>query len=729
MTILNIAEKPSVAKSISRVLSPDCTTTRGLHKYCPNIRFEAPFRSRSTAMVFTSVLGHLFDLGFVQESNWRDTDPRDLFDSEICRQVNPDHVPVAENIKKLALRAEMVIIWTDCDREGENIAQQIESVVRSVARVEVKRARFSAISSAEIEHALSSLADINYREAEAVEARKELDLRIGSSFTRIQTISCNRGNILSFGPCQIPTLNFVVQRHHQIQSFIPERFYTLENTVRSGDGLQSTFRWKRSNIFDKNCVVHFHSLMCKGRAVVTARTFSRREKCRPLPLRTVELQKTCSSYYKMDGHRIMEVAEKLYNDGYISYPRTETDSFSRGFGFTSIIDKLKNDAKVGDYASSFGFKHPRSGTNSDQAHTPIYPLRSGSNLQGDERKVYEFVARRFLGCVSESARGIETEYTMEIVFWKDGKEHREEFACKGLNITERNYLDVYIYDKWEGSKVGDFEVGAVVGNNLEIRDGRTAKPEYLSESDLISLMDKNGIGTDATIHEHIQKIQTRGYAKKEKFRLKPLELGINLIRAYNTIGLPISEPTLRKSLERNLRRVCMGEKDKNELVREEIGEHKRIYDKLVGSIGVFTDIVRPSCSDNKSDGTSTSSGGGRMKGALSENVVNCNAEPRKCLEGRRSITPIRKQTVLCGCGQEAKLLETKKGENNGKMFYTCHLFPRRCDFFQWAETEEMLCFCGYEPQKKTASTTTNGGREFLCCKKSYRKCKFFKWVD
>lgn len=785
MAILNIAEKPSVAKSISRVLSASSTTTRGMHKYCPNIHFETVFESRRVKMVFTSVLGHLFELGFEQEGRWKDTDPRDLFDSEIRRQVNPDHAMVVENIKKLALKADMVIIWTDCDREGENIASQIESVVMSVADVEVKRARFMAISSAEIEHALNNLTDINYKEAEAVEARKELDLRIGSAFTRIQTVSYNKGNVLSFGPCQIPTLNFVVQRHYQVQNFIPERFYTLENAVLSKDGLRSVFRWKRSSIFDKNCVVHFYNLMYEGRAVVTDKTVSRREKCRPPPLRTVEFQKVCSSYYKMDSHRIMEVAEKLYNNGYISYPRTETDSFGRGFGFSAIVDKLKDDCKVGDYASSFTLKLPRSGSNNDQAHSPIYPLRSGSGLQGDERKVYEFVARRFLGCVSENARGVETEYTMEISFEKDGKRRSEEFVCKGLNITERNYLDVYVYDRWESSEVGDFEVGAGVENNLEIRDGKTTKPEYLSESDLISLMDKNGIGTDATIHEHIQKIQTRGYAKKEKFRFKPLELGINLIRAYNTIGLPISEPTLRRSLEENLKKVCGGEKNKDALVAEEISEHKDIYDRLVCNINVFTEIIDTPCTDDVNGrppndgggflGEGTKDGGLEVAGprptqrraarlGTSENATNLR-ECRKTsagdvscstgkvaethsgnkrhrnnseiiLTGEKPANPVlcRKQPrVDCGCNQEAKLLETKKGENSGKMFYTCHHFPKKCSFFQWADgqeqAEETLCFCGYEPQKKVASTKANRGREFLSCKKSYKKCKFFRWVD
>ncbi len=86
--------------------------------------------------------------------------------------------------------------------------------------------------------------------------------------------------------------------------------------------------------------------------------------------------------------------------------------------------------------------------------------------------------------------------------------------------------------------------------------------------------------------------------------------------------------------------------------------------------------------------------------------------------------------------KEPKIFETKKGENAGKFFYCCNFYPKKCNFFQWKDTEpkqptpeEMKCYCGYEPTKKRANTENNKGREFFVCNKSYKKCKFFKWVD
>ncbi|KAI5173454.1 DNA topoisomerase III, partial [Pancytospora epiphaga] len=415
MKILNIAEKPSVAKSISAVLSTNSRVTHGKHKYCPNIFFKW-----ENDMIFTSVLGHLFSWDFKMKTGWTESDPYGLFEAEIEKRLSEDMKKVAENIKTLSRQCEMVVIWTDCDREGENIASQIREIV---GNKKVRRARFSAISRSEVERAIRNLTEINDRESVAVEARIELDLRIGSAFTRFQTLAYSsacmfsKRLILSFGPCQIPTLNFVVQRHNQIIKFKPEKFYSLENKVIKmsidkgyDNGYDKTigktinksinktidktidrntindnknrpftcFKWKRGNIFSKNCILLFYSLLKNGRAIITNKAVQNREKFRPLPLRTVEFQKICSSYFKIPGHLLMEVAEKLYNNGYISYPRTETDSFIKGFNFNEIVNKLKNDEAVGSYASDFTFKYPRSGNSNDQAHSPIYPLKSGN---------------------------------------------------------------------------------------------------------------------------------------------------------------------------------------------------------------------------------------------------------------------------------------------------------------------------------------------------------------
>lgn len=87
----------------------------------------------------------------------------------------------------------------------------------------------------------------------------------------------------------------------------------------------------------------------------------------------------------------------------------------------------------------------------------------------------------------------------------------EQFTATGLCIYERNYLDVYIYENWNAKEIHDYKVGNTFEpTELSMPEGTTSPPSLLTEADLIALMDKNGIGTDATHAEHINTIKQRG---------------------------------------------------------------------------------------------------------------------------------------------------------------------------------------------------------------------------
>lgn len=153
------------------------------------------------------------------------------------------------------------------------------------------------------------------------------------------------------------------------------------------------------------------------------------------------------------------------------------------------------------------FQWPKEGRNNDKAHPPIHPVNYvvPTQLNAEDRRVYEFVVRRFLACCSEDARGelttVEIEYGSEIL------------TASGLMVVERNYLDVYPYDKWESSQqLPRFNPGETfIPTEAKMNESKTTPPGYLTEPELIALMDANGIGTDATMAEHIAKIKERNY--------------------------------------------------------------------------------------------------------------------------------------------------------------------------------------------------------------------------
>ncbi|CAG8767370.1 13867_t:CDS:2, partial [Racocetra fulgida] len=176
------------------------------NKYIKNYDFSCTLNdSRAVQVTMTSVIGHLMVYDFPPEyQNWQQVSPLTLFDAptekQVIRNTSMDKViptsfvqkgieAVRDNIAKEARNAEQIMIWTDCDREGENIGSEIVDVCRGAnSRIKVSRAKFSAIISQQIRHAWHSPVDLDYRQSNAVDARAELDLRIGAAFTRFQTL-------------------------------------------------------------------------------------------------------------------------------------------------------------------------------------------------------------------------------------------------------------------------------------------------------------------------------------------------------------------------------------------------------------------------------------------------------------------------------------------------------------------------------------------------------------
>ena len=256
-----------------------------------------------------------------------------------------------------------VILWLDCDREGEAIADEVRHVcVEANRNLEpfVYRAKFSTVLDAEIRRALQHLGRLNEWFVQAVQARSQLDLRVGAAFTRFQTLRLQKkfqlsGNsVVSYGPCQFPTLGFVVERWARIETFVPEDFWFIELSLRipgqgqeQGQGGQSEhdrpihFSWKRNRLYDQFVTLALYDSCLEAHmAVVTHMNGRPKNKWRPVPLATVELQKRASRYLRVGSETLMQAAEALYHQGYISYPRTETERFRPEFEHRPLIQNV-----------------------------------------------------------------------------------------------------------------------------------------------------------------------------------------------------------------------------------------------------------------------------------------------------------------------------------------------------------------------------------------------------
>jgi DNA topoisomerase-3 len=158
-------------------------------KYTRNYDFDYP--QTHAQFTVTSVSGHLLEHDFGDaHRKWYSCQPIELFDAPVEAHVRKDNLAIKDNLEKEARRAQQLMIWTDCDREGENIGAEVMMVCRRVnPRIVVKRARFSAIIREQIHRAAQNPVELDQAQADAVEARTVLDLKIGAAFTRMQTLA------------------------------------------------------------------------------------------------------------------------------------------------------------------------------------------------------------------------------------------------------------------------------------------------------------------------------------------------------------------------------------------------------------------------------------------------------------------------------------------------------------------------------------------------------------
>ena len=658
LVVLHVAEKPSVARSISGILSARAhagvSTRAGQSRYNPLHCFAAAVPACGGAVaqhVVTSVTGHVMELDFVGAArSWSAVEPGELFHAPVATAVADDKRALARQLQQEARGAAWLYLWLDGDREGENIASEVVALcTQSNARLRLARPRFSSLVPADILRAFDAPGALDTAAARAVDARRELDLRIGAVFSRFQTMrfrsavaaaaaaaaaapgaaAADNKQVLSYGPCQFPTLGFVVRRFWEIESFVPEDFWELrvlapaaENNHPGQQGAEEdegdeegltgetptkrrrraattggggkrkkneedhsgntvVFRWDRGRLYDRAaCLALYEDCVEAPTATVVSVRGKQVRKTRPLPMTTVDMQKLGTRVLHMTAERVMAVAERLYQKGFISYPRTETNQFPQGFDFRAHVAQQEGHPRWGAYARTLfaedsRFLLPRVGAQTDNAHSPIHPTKSAAGdefADADERRVYELVARHFLACCSHDALGRETVVQIAVA--------GESFRTTGLIIDAYNYLDVYPYDRWRSRACPPYAEGQTFRPTAVLmRQGTTTAPPLLAEPDLITLMDKNGIGTDATIAEHIQKIQDRRYVVKNAAGLfLPTPLGIGLVEAYEAIDLAgLWLPQIRADSEASMAQIAAGRLAKQTVVDTAVASYQALF--------------------------------------------------------------------------------------------------------------------------------------------------------
>jgi DNA topoisomerase-3 len=606
VNILMIAEKPSIAKSISEAIGGK-TNSRRLGKGGCVINFEGYFGNTRAKFTVSSVMGHVYTSDFQrQHNNWDSIDYLELYDVPVEKTEANRKTRIPGTLARLATGKDILCLWLDCDKEGENICYEVihscYPYMRKRHYQQIYRAKFSSLTKPDLKTAFNRMSERpNKFESLSVDARQVIDLKIGVSFTRFLTSAILPGikgadtKFLSYGPCQTPTLWFCVNRQNEINSFKSKEYFRVFaefeiNNIKHKVGYKKKF-------YDK---VELNNLVNKIRDANSAKVVdvltNKNRKEPPAGLNTVQMLRVASSYLKMSPHETMQVAEKLYTMGYITYPRTETTKYASSFDFVKALNDFAGHKTFGQAVSALlkNYKKPALRGVDVGDHPPITPSRvaNQSDLKGDQWRLYEFICANFFASVSDAAEYEEKVFQISI--------NGEIFEADSMLITKEGFLTFMPWKK--GNYMKDFPVLKKDATFLLIQifteSDWTSPPDYLSESDLIKMMEENKIGTDASMPVHIQNICERGYVKVDaNRRLIPTKLGKALIESLSAVDPEIVQPSVRAQIENYVDQVAKGNKGYEDVLSFAIELYKKKflivrqhYEKMLNSFKKYFQV-------------------------------------------------------------------------------------------------------------------------------------------
>jgi DNA topoisomerase I len=516
--------------------------------------------------------GHVLNPAFPEGySNWQKTDLHDLIDAELIKE--PTDKNVVKAIKKVAKEADELVIATDFDREGELIGlEALEEMLdanpalgsREGARdgsLRIKRARYSALTKEEIEGAFDELDELSYPLANAGAARQDIDLLWGATLTRAVSLSTRRfgSNFLSVGRVQSPTLGLIVERELERRAHVPKPFWELFAKFQHPDG-----SFEAHHTVDKFWEKAEADAALAGTTspgVVKSVTAKKNTRKPPTPYNTTAFSTDASSRLGITPASAMRIAEDLYMDGFISYPRTDNTVYPTSLPIRELVTSL---VRVKEFSAAAGLldgelKATR-GKKETTDHPPIYPTQAihPGALEGSKRRVYELVVRRFLATFSPP---MITESTRA-----DIEAGSQTYFVRGSVVVDPGYAGIYTYARSSDDEIPKLEEGQSLDLDGDpwIVDKETQPPGRISQAKLIEMMEERGLGTKATRADIIQKLFDRGYVYNNP--PIPTETGVAMYEAFKKYVPRMATPEMTAQLEEEMDRIVSGDMTKDGVV-------------------------------------------------------------------------------------------------------------------------------------------------------------------
>ncbi len=704
---LLIVESPSKAKTIEKYL-------------------EGAFTVRAS-------VGHIRDL---PKSNKKAIDVEAGFVP--FYEISKGKEKIVHELQSLAEKATEVMLATDPDREGEAIAWHIETLLKEDKKVKapIERVTFHEITKDAVIEALKHPRGIDQNLRKAQEARRVLDRLVGYDLSGLIWKKVRYG--LSAGRVQSPALRIIMEREREIRAFVPEKFWKifglfetphhptrpdLKGSQGLGGGSRVVLECSEEPR-DEKLVKKILEIGKEADWIIKDVKESEQKRSPRAPFTTSTLQQTASSRLGYSPSRTMQIAQKLYEAGHITYMRTDSTNLS-AVAQTQIVSFIKN--KYGEeYAEPRIYK--TKSKNAQEAHEAIRPTHIDNMIVGgeDQDRLYRLIWERAISSQMTDAKLLKTKISAVI------KDHEDlpDFSANGSRLLFPGWLKVDSDARGDDVELPKCKNGEELKLiDLSSEEKFTEPPSRYSEAGLVKELESRGIGRPSTYASIMRTIEDRGYVKKEGKTLFPTDVGEVVSDFLEKHFMNYISDSFTAEMEDELDEISRGEREYGKTLKDFYGpflkdvKSKEKLEKATNLGDAPENIKCPKC-------------GSAMIVKLSRGgkFYSCSKYPdcdgALMLDGTELKGPTETGEKCPECGDKkgksggGKLVVRERRDGTGT-FISCSRYPK-CKFIKSDKADEekkktgVLC-----PLCKTGDISERRGRFgiFYSCS-NYPKCKF-----
>jgi len=484
---------------------------------------------------------------------------------------------VVEELIRSAKKADLIYLASDPDREGEAISWHVKTLLENpknkIDSKKITRVTFHEITKEAVETALKSSRNLDMDLVNAQQGRRVLDRVVGYSLSPILWRKIRRG--LSAGRVQSVAVRLICEREREIEKFTKEKYFTVLADLKKNS---QKFESELIKIGDKNIFKSEKLKLFDGEYSFTKSIFDNEEEVKkftenlddnfkvekiderqntrlPLPaFTTSKLQQAASRKFGWSGKQTMSVAQRLYEQGLISYHRTDS---------VYLSDKAIAEFRIfieEEYGKEYLVEKVRlyknTSKNAQEAHEAIRPTKATlKTFSGDPRevKLYEMIWKRAVATQAAGARLASTTISFSN---KEGL-----FQSKGVRTLFDGFLKI-TGDKHEDQILPELKVGEEIPKNkIKIEESETNPPPRYSDASLVASLEKQGIGRPSTYAPIISTVLARQYVEKDEGKFKPTVLGkatndFLVTNFKDVLSLPFTA-----EMEEELDKVSLGKMD------------------------------------------------------------------------------------------------------------------------------------------------------------------------